>query len=231
MKVRIADLNLEIQNKYAYLERLCKDYMSEFDAPDMVLSVSEDEIERENTEGKNFSKGYLEGLAIYRRLAEGLISYGGFLMHGVLMEAEGQGVLFCARSGVGKSTHAAMWLRYLGRERCKIVNGDKPLLRFIEGKLYAYGTPWCGKEGLQENRSIELKNIAFIERGEVNETFQISPDECFQALINQTHFPQDDLGKLAVLEMCGKVMENVRFFKIKCKPDIAAAEAAVKAML
>ncbi len=231
MKVRIADLNLEIQNKYDYLEMLCADYKAEFDLPDMILSANEEELERENTGEGDFSRGYLEGLAIYRKLAEALAEKDGFLMHGVLMEADGEGVLLCARSGVGKSTHAAMWRRLLGRERCRIVNGDKPLMRFIDGKLYAYGTPWCGKEGLQENRRIELKNIAFIERGTVNEATRITPEQCFQATVNQIHFPQDDFGKLAVIDMCGRLMQTVCFFKIKCLPDIEAAKAATKVIL
>ncbi len=231
MKVRIADLNFEIRCKYNYLKKQCRDYIAEFETPDEILSVTEDEIDRENVDGADFDRGYFEGLAIYRKIAEKVIEYDGFLMHGVLIEADGKGVLFTAKSGVGKSTHAAMWRRYLGRERCRIINGDKPILRFVDGKLYAYGTPWCGKEGMQENRKIELCSIAFIERGQVNEAFQITSKECFQELISQIHFPSDDALVISVIDLCGRLIQSVRFFKIKCTPDVEAAEVATRAIL
>ena len=40
----MAELNIEIQNRYPYLENLCKDYIANFGKADIVITVSEGEI-------------------------------------------------------------------------------------------------------------------------------------------------------------------------------------------
>ncbi len=230
MKVTLAELNIEIKNIYGYIEEYCKKYVSEFDTPDLEISVTEEDISRED-DGSGFSRGYLETLAVYRKIADKLAEHDGFLMHGVLMYADGKGILLTARSGVGKSTHALMWLKSFGSERCKIINGDKPLMRFIDGKLYAYGTPWCGKEGLNINRRIELDAIAFIERAPQNETVRITADEAIFPLFKQIHFPKDELLHIKVFELSSRLVSSVEFYKIKCTPEPEAAVVANRVIL
>ncbi len=230
MKVTLADLNIVINNKYDYLDKTCQKYISEFDRPDIEVSVTEEEISAED-DGSGFSRGYLESLAVYRKIADKMPEYDGFLMHGVLMYADGKGFLLTAQSGVGKSTHALMWLRSFGNQRCKVINGDKPLMRYIDGTLYAYGTPWCGKEGLNINRRVKLNAVAFIERAPKNETYRITFDEASLPLFKQIHFPKDDIARITVLELCGRLASDVEFYKIKCTPEPEAAEVAYKAII
>ncbi len=230
MKVTIADLNIDIKNKYEYLERACKAYLSEFERDDLEISVTEDEISSED-DGTGFSRGYLESLAVYRKIADKLSEYDGLLIHGVLMQADGKGILLTAPSGVGKTTHARMWLAVHGKEHCRIVNGDKPLVRFIDGKAYAYGTPWCGKEGLNINCRIALDSIAFIERATENRTFPITVDEALVPFFKQIHFPKEQLAHVKVFELCGRLAESVEFYKIKCTPETKAAVEARRVIL
>ena len=46
IRIRMADLNIQIENQYSYTERLCRDYTATFDAPDLVVSVSDEDIEK-----------------------------------------------------------------------------------------------------------------------------------------------------------------------------------------
>ena len=118
----LADVVVGIDNKYEYIRDMCRDYISS--APSIfTVSATDVEIERENPDGFPYPSEYLETLAIYRKISEKLADFDAFLMHGVLMDVEGHGILLCAESGTGKSTHAALWQRLLG-ERLRIINGD-----------------------------------------------------------------------------------------------------------
>ena len=66
--VRLAELNIGIENKYEYIYNMCVDYITD-NTPDFSISVSDNEIMVESN-GIIQHKGYLESLAIYRKIAE-----------------------------------------------------------------------------------------------------------------------------------------------------------------
>ncbi len=227
--VSIADLTIEIKNKYDYIEKQAKDYIVSDKTVDFTVSVTEEEILAEGDATK-FSLGYLEYLAVYRKIAEEILKYDGLLLHGVLMECEGRGILFGAKSGVGKSTHAALWKKLLG-DKCAIINGDKPLIRIIDGRIFAYGTPWNGKEGLHQNKKCELFSLCFIARGEQNSIREIK-DGVLPLLLTQTYLPKNDGAKMvATMDILDKILRNVKCYKLICNKDISAAEVAYKELM
>ena len=81
--VRLAELNIGIENQYDYIEKMCRGYLTD-EACDFSVSASESEIEAED-KGNHSDRGYLESLAVYRKIAEILPEYNGFLLHGVVM--------------------------------------------------------------------------------------------------------------------------------------------------
>ena len=140
------------------------------------------------------------------------------------MEAENHGVLLCAESGTGKSTHAALWLELLG-QRCEIINGDKPLVRVIDGVPFAYGTPWCGKEEINKNARVRLSDVCFIRRAKENITIPVEKCEIVQNFIQSIHIP-DGTEAIFVLDSVDAVARNVRFWNVFCNMDITAAKTA-----
>lgn len=219
----LAEINFCIDNKYSYIEEMCKDYQT--DEPAQVCVVAtDDQINAEGDEG--FDRGYLESLAIYRQIADKIIDYGGFLMHGVVADIQGSGVAFLAKSGVGKSTHTALWQEVLG-EKMTVVNGDKPLIRIIDGVVYAYGTPWAGKEKNQTNTKTQLKKICFIERAEINSCAEISKETVLERLFTQIYKPKEGLKIAATMDLMEKVISNCRFYTIRCNKEIEAANVAI----
>lgn len=227
--VSIADLIIEIKNKYDYIEKQSRDYLVSNMKPDFSVSVTDEEILAEG-DAKQFPLSYLEYLAIYRKIAEEILNYDGLLLHGVLLECEGKGILFGAKSGVGKSTHAALWKKLLG-DKCTIVNGDKPLVRIIDGHVYAYGTPWNGKEGLHENKKCELFSLCFIERGSENKIWEIKED-VLKLILTQTYMPKKDKNKMiATLDLLDKILKKVKSYRLACNMDISAAEVAYKELI
>ena len=221
--IKIADISVCIDNKYEYIREMCRDYITDEPA-EFSVSVTDDEIKRENDTNEGFPDFYLETLAIYRKIANKLSEYNGFLMHGVLMETENHGVLLCAESGTGKSTHAALWLELLG-QRCEIINGDKPLVRVIDGVPFAYGTPWCGKEEINKNARVRLSDVCFIRRAKENITIPVEKGEIVQNFIQSIHIP-DGAEAIFVLDSVDAVARNVRFWNVFCNMDITAAKTA-----
>ncbi len=135
--VQIAGVLVAIENRYAFTERLCADYIVDVSPNECDFSVSAtaEEIAAENNDEGAFSPAYCESLALYRKMCTHLLDYDAFLFHAAVVSYGGRGYAFAAKSGTGKSTHVAQWLRALG-DRVTVVNGDKPILR------------WCGGEGV-----------------------------------------------------------------------------------
>ena len=221
--IKIADTVICIKNKYEYIRYMCRDYITKEPAK-FLVSVSTMDMDAEMTGGEEMPYEYLETLAVYRKIAERVASENVFLLHGVLLSVDGRGILFCAASGVGKTTHANLWKTLLG-DRCSIINGDKPLLRVEGGVVAGYGTPWCGKEEINENKRVEISDVCFIERGEENSIKPLPKEKILEKLLPSVHLPDGD-GALLVLDLIDSAARSLRFWKTTCNMDISAAETA-----
>lgn len=129
--VQIAGVLVAIENRYAFTERLCADYIVDVspDECDFSVLATAEEIAAENNDEDAFSPAYCESLALYRKMCTRMLDYDAFLFHAAVVSYAGRGYAFAAKSGTGKSTHVAQWMRALG-DRVTVVNGDKPILRW-----------------------------------------------------------------------------------------------------
>lgn len=134
--IQIAEVLIAIENRYAFTERLCADYIVDTSPDDCDISVAAtpEEIAAENDEEGSFSPAYCESLALYRKICTRMLGFNAFLFHAAIISYAEQGFAFTAKSGTGKSTHIAQWVRALG-ERVTVVNGDKPILRWQNGEV------------------------------------------------------------------------------------------------
>ena len=232
MKCRIAELNIEILNRYPYLENVCGKYAAEFSTPDITLSASNADIEFEKnaTTAKDLSFGRLESVAVCRKLSRILHEYDSFMLHAATFELNGKGIAFFAKSGTGKSTHMLLWKKLFG-EKLQIINGDKPIVKVKGGKPFAFGTPWCGKEGLSENKMIPLTDLCFIKRSDKNETRKLDKSEALKLLLDQVAIPSGSINILKFLELLETAIENCNLWEISCNKEMAAAEQSSKIIL
>ncbi len=99
--------------------------------------------------------------------ANRLAFLGGSVLHGSSFALDGEGIIFSADSGTGKSTHTSLWRDRFG-DRFETVNDDKPAVKIEDDKVFIYGTPWSGKTDLNNNIKRPLKAVVFIKRGEDN---------------------------------------------------------------
>ncbi len=107
--VQIAEVLVAIENRYAFTERLCADYIVDAlpDECTFLVSATPEEIAAENSDDDTFSPAYCESLALYRKICTRMLDYNAFLLHAAIVSYAGRGFAFAAKSGTGKSTHVA----------------------------------------------------------------------------------------------------------------------------
>ena len=234
---RFAARNIEIRALFPDIHDLCRDYRVD-GIPDFVVSTDLPDIalEREKAlregavEGippRPFADGYLETLAVYRKIAEKLPEYDTFLFHGSAVCVDGAGYLFTAKSGTGKSTHARLWRELLGA-RAVMVNDDKPLIRVAGEGAFVCGTPWDGKHRLSRNMAAPLKAVCILERAGENHIVPITHSEALPMLIQQAYRPADPIAMARTLALIDRL--NVRFYRLSCNMDIGAAVLSYNTM-
>lgn len=229
---RLAEHIFLIKNKFYYIERLYKDYIVPPVADDAVFAVihvTEEEIDGENKKNLHMNKGYLESLAVYRKICEELVREGIILFHCSALMIDGNAYLFTAPSGTGKSTHTRLWREYFG-DRVQMINDDKPLLRISEsGRIVVYGTPYAGKDGIQKNISCTVKGIVVLHQDSVNRIDVLEREEAYPMLLNQTHRVTATDGLIKMLDLVYE-LANVPCYSLGCTISYEAVEIACKAL-
>jgi len=224
---------------YDRVHRLCAGYACEGE-PDFAVETTLSDVgaEREysartdKNEGRetiDYPDDYLETLAVYRKIAEIMPGYGVMLFHGSCVSADGEGYIFTAKSGTGKSTHARLWLKLLG-ERAFIVNDDKPLIRVSGGKATVYGTPYSGKHHADRNVSVPLRGICLLSQAKENSVARVPSAEAFAALLAQTYHPSDPKAMAETIELAAQMCSGVPVFRLECNTELDAARICFEAM-
>lgn len=226
--IGIAKTNIEVLPIYEYVKRISTRYLTNSEDIDISIAITEEDIEEEQKRaGVTISRGYQESVAVYRKIAEAMLSRNTFLMHGSVVAIGQKAFMITAPSGVGKTTRANLWLKTIPDSH--ILNGDKPLIKLADGKAYACGTPWCGKENQGRNEILPLKAIFFLERAEKNSVQELSFSEAFIPLLKQTYRPESAEKMKKTLQLLGELKGKVRFFKFQSNLEEEAVRMAYEA--
>lgn len=211
--IRIADIVIEIDNRYSYSERYCKGWICG-GGPDIRVRVTPDELnEYISTCGYSVTEDVAERILMCRSVARELPRYGGFLLHGGVIEYEGHGIVFSARRGVGKTTHMRLWQDVFG-DSVKIINGDKPVIFREGGVSVAHGTPWCGKEGYGSHGCVAIDKLCFIERAQSPSVKKLSPNEGWERVKSQIIYPADKALGDAFAQSVSDMLRSVDIYEI-----------------
>ena len=246
MKIKLVDKTIEINNLYPYIEQYCKNYIST-DCEcksDFIIGISDTDIEYERRKSeaedkkegipiRYFTDEYLETLAVYRKIAEQMLSYDTILFHGSVIAVDGCGYLFTAKSGTGKSTHTRLWREVFG-DRTVMVNDDKPLLQITKEGVIAYGTPWDGKHRLSTNTCVPLKGICILERAAKNHIVRLDSKEqlrsAYPMMVQQTHKSSNPASARRTMELIDRLTEAVPIYRLSCNMEPEAAKVAYEGM-
>ncbi len=191
-----------------------------------IRSVHTDFDHMNDTEGLarvDYKEEFLENNAIHILVADKLVEYNVLMLHGSALAMNGEGIIFTAKSGTGKSTHARLWREVFGA-KVQMINDDKPLIRIDEMK--AYGTPWDGKHHLSSNTSVPVKAIVKIERAKENKIEPISVKDAMSLLMKQSYISRDPAKNVLLLDLYAKLIEKVSFYRLECNMEPDAAKVA-----
>lgn len=225
-----AGVKVSVTSLYGGIHRLCREYAAAEGGEQITVVITPGDIEYERERATvPASDSYLETLAVYRKIAEEMPRFDTFLFHGSCLAADGEGYLFAAKSGTGKSTHARLWREMLG-ERVLMINDDKPLIRADGREVRVFGTPWDGKHRLSTNTSVPLKALCILERAEENTIRRITAAEALPVLLQQTYRPADTAAMRLTLALADRLACSVSLWRLGCDISPAAAEIAYAAM-
>lgn len=229
MLLEFAGIVIDVKNKYKYFEKLCREFEVFDKKADFSVEVTEEIMKKAINDNPEFPDAYIESLEIYRIICKKMLDYNAMLMHCAAISVDNEAYLFTAVSGTGKTTHISLWKKKFG-DKCVIVNGDKPIIRLIDNKFYACGTPWRGKENYGTNTMVPIKAICILERGENNSIKKIAPYDAISTVITQTLRTNDMNEMDKMLSLTDKLLASVPFYRLKCNMNDDAADVSYNAM-
>lgn len=227
MLCRIADLIVEIPDAGGLASR-CREYRyCENAKADIVIDPKDYEFDHYP---HKVSGELIEYLESGRQFHRSLCQYNGLYLHASAVEVDGKAYLFSAPCGTGKSTHAGLWQQMLGERVCRF-NDDKPTLRRLDDRWYAYGTPWCGKDGINVNKKVPLAGICFLKQGGENRIRRLEPWEAVSGLLSRTIRKFKNPEKLdLMLSHLDKLVQEIPIYELVNRPEIAAAQLSYETM-
>ena len=122
---------------------------------------------------------HLENLFCLEKIFQ---NFGCMVLHSCHIHWRDKAILFSAPSGTGKSTQGELWRQYADAQ---VINGDRTALRKKDGVWTAYGVPFCGTSGINENRAAPLRCIAVIRQAPFNRVSHLSGREIFYCLYSE----------------------------------------------
>lgn len=234
-KMKIAEQVGHIHTQFESTSSYCRAYLTE-DAPHFsaVITAKDREFEQlesweeariEGFRPRRYTDPHLERAALQRKFAEHLFDCDTLMFHGSLVAVDGQGYLFTAKSGTGKSTHTRLWREVFG-SRVEMLNDDKPFLHVSPQGVTAYGTPWQGKHDLGRNMAVPLRAICVLCRGEENRIEPITPREALPMLLQQTFTPEDPQAMVRTLALVQRLSKTAGLYRLYCNMEPQAAIVA-----
>ncbi len=228
--ILMADFKILIRATHDYVVQQCLAYTVPTpwapEEADLIVSASPEELAAERQASPaHMPDGYIESICIYRAICRRLPLMGGMLLHAAVLSDGERGYAFTADSGTGKTTHIRMWEAAFGSE-IQIVNGDKPLVRRRDGVWYAYGTPWCGKEGWNVNTSVPLSAICFLRRGKENRIEPYPTAQAVTDIMPQLLIPAEPDALMATLDLVDGLLTDVPLYELHCTISLDAARVA-----
>lgn len=182
MLCKIADLITEIPQAGGLASR-CREYLySGETTPDITIRMEDYRLERYSSQTPQEFIDYMEsGAQFYRQL----LDFNGFYIHASTVVLDGKAFLFSGHSTAGKTTHTRLWQQVFG-PAARVINDDKPALRRVDGVWYAYGTPWCGKDGININERAPIAGVCFMKKAAENHIRRLTKTEALQKVLGQT---------------------------------------------
>lgn len=224
---KIADLITKIPVAGGMTPR-CRNYLcNDVASADIVIR---DALYRSNLYSTEMTESDVAYMESARQFYYCLLNYNGLHLHASAVAVDGRAYLFSADPGVGKSTHARLWQDML-KDRVEIINDDKPALRRLDGRWYAYGTPWCGKDGINLNRKVPVAGICFLRQSGENKIRELNWIEAVSLILPQTFYRLKSVDRMDILlKRIEELVREIPVFELENRPEPDAAQLSYQTM-
>lgn len=139
------------------------------------------------------------------------------ILHTSFISWHGEGILFTAPSGTGKSTQAELWSC---TEKAEIINGDRAILRKSGEEWRAYGLPYAGSSDIFRNESAPIKAVVVLRQADHNEIRQLRPAEAFKWIYSETIIRSwDNEFQKNIADLLTDLVMHVPVYILRCLPD------------
>lgn len=147
-----------------------------------------------------------------------LMQLGVFSLHSsFIRRTEGDAILFTAPSGTGKSTQADLWVEHAGAD---ILNGDRSMLRRVDGVWTAFGSPFAGSSNIFRNESAPVRALVVLRQAPENTIRRLSLAEAFRLIYSESVLPRwHTEAHQRVISLVTEIVSEVPVYLLACTPD------------
>lgn len=163
-------------------------------------------------------------LALEKRMLErdALVLHTAFIVH------KGRAMLFSAPSGTGKSTQADLWQKYRGS---RTVNGDRGLLRKVDGIWRAEGWPVCGSSEICFTGHWPIGAIVMLSQAPEDRVQRLTPGAAFSQIYSQTTVNRwSRRDTLRAMDLIEDLAASVPVYHLECTISQQAVACLEKAL-
>lgn len=139
-------------------------------------------------------------------------------IHSSAISYNNNGILFCAKSGTGKSTQRRLWEKNFN---AICINDDKNILELRDDGIHIVSNPWCGKHFVCNNINSKLKAIVFLSQALENKAINIDKIKAFSLILGQVLLPSEETKD--VWNECIDEILNYELIKFGCTPSDEAS--------
>lgn len=151
-----------------------------------------------------------------------MLHYHAFWLHSSFVRWKGKGIVFTAPSGTGKSTQAELWKKYKGADT---LNGDRTLIRCVDGIYKGYGSVYAGSSDIYRNESAPIEAVVILKQGKENCLERIPQKEAFRCVYRETLLnPWDASYVSSMMQQVVEMITSVSVYRLTCRPDKSAVE-------
>ncbi len=223
---RIADVNIAYTPRCGNTAAFLASYQTDITQPALTIELSPSDLEAEAALLGTVSDDVLEATALLRALSTRLVDRDRLVLHAAAVVKDNAAYAFIAPSGTGKTTHAILWQKRY-QDRAFILNGDRLFLHIQQNGTIAFGSPWCGKEGIGRNTSAPLRGIFVLTRSDAAYCERVSPTDALPHLLRATAFLKAQSVRLKILTLLETLTVSVPCYHLHAPLSLSAVDAAV----
>ena len=161
---------------------------------------------------------------------DALSQRGRLLCHccGIVDDVAGA-VLFCGRSGRGKSTIGRLW----AQTGATVLNDDRVAVQFHDDTPVAHGTPWHGDFTQLTATCAPIRAVFYLEHASHTQSEPIDSQQSIRNLLDATWHPlwAGAPGVRSLWSQLAQIVPRVPAYRLRFRPDMSAIREVRRVVL